>query len=78
MSVKWNQSWLEGGTYSDLPLQALLLAVWRRKPKTKVYVHSDQGCQFSSYEWQEFLEQGCVSIVVEILLRRPPSGLICA
>ena len=57
MSVKWNQSWLEGGTYSDLPLQALLMAVWGRKPKTKVYVHSDQGCQFSSYEGQEFLEQ---------------------
>ena len=33
------------------------MAVWRRKPKTKVQVHSDQGSQFTSYEWQEFLEQ---------------------
>ena len=41
----------------DLPLQALLMAVWRRKPKTKVHVHSDQGSQFTGYEWQEFLEQ---------------------
>ena len=32
------------------------MAVWRRKPNTKVHVHSDQGSQFTSYEWQEFLE----------------------
>jgi putative transposase len=50
--------WLmQGRTYTDLPLQALLMAVWRRKPKTKVHVHSDQGPQFTSYEWQKFLEQ---------------------
>ena len=48
---------MQGRTCTDLPLQALLMAVWRRKPKAKVYVHSDQGSQFSSYEWQEFLEQ---------------------
>lgn len=48
---------MQGRTYTDLPLQALLMAVWRRKPKAKVHVHSDQGSQFTSYEWQEFLEQ---------------------
>ena len=48
---------MQGRTYTDLPLQTLLMAVWRRKPKAKVYVHSDQGAQFTSYEWQEFLEQ---------------------
>ena len=48
---------MQGRTYTDLPLQALLMAVWRRKPRTKVHVHSDQGSQFTSYEWQEFLEQ---------------------
>ena len=52
--VGWS---MQGRTYTDLPLQALLMAVWRRKPKTKVQVHSDQGSQFTSYEWQEFLEQ---------------------
>jgi putative transposase len=26
---------------SDLALQALLMAVWRRKPKTRVMIHSD-------------------------------------
>jgi putative transposase len=42
---------------TDLVLQALLAAVWRRKPKTRVMVHSDQGSQFTSREWQVFLAQ---------------------
>jgi len=40
---------------TDLALQALLAAVWRRKPQTKVMIHSDQGSQFTSTEWQSFL-----------------------
>ena len=40
---------------TDLVLNALLMAVWRRKPKTKVIIHSDQGSQFTSHEWQSFL-----------------------
>ena len=48
---------MQGRTYTDLPLQALLMAVWRRKPKTKVHVHSDQGSQFTSLEWQLFFRQ---------------------
>ena len=39
----------------DLALSALLMAVWRRKPKSKVIIHSDQGSQFTSFEWQDFL-----------------------
>lgn len=39
----------------DLALQALLSAVWRRKPKTTVMIHSDQGSQLTSKEWQSFL-----------------------
>jgi putative transposase len=42
---------------TDLALQALLAAVWRRKPKTRVMIHSDQGSQFTSREWQLFLTQ---------------------
>lgn len=42
---------------TDLALQALLMAVWRRKPKNTVMVHSDQGSQFTSREWQTFLHQ---------------------
>lgn len=37
---------------TDLALQALLMAVWRRKPEGKVTVHSDQASQFTSREWQ--------------------------
>jgi putative transposase len=48
---------MQGRTHTDLPLQALLMAVWCRKPWAKVYVHSDQGSQFTSYGWQGFLEQ---------------------
>jgi putative transposase len=40
---------------TSLALNALLMAVWRRKPKAKVIVHSDQGSQFTSQEWQSFL-----------------------
>ena len=42
---------------TDLALQALLMAVWRRKPTYRVTVHSDQGAQFTSREWQIFLNQ---------------------
>ena len=40
----------------DLVLSALLMAVWRRKPKSKVIIHSDQKSQFTSLEWQTFLK----------------------
>ncbi len=40
---------------TDLALQALLNAVWKRKPKDRVLIHSDQGSQFSSAEWCKFL-----------------------
>ncbi len=41
---------------TDLVLQALLMAVWRRKPSNKVLVHSDQGSQFTSMGWASFLK----------------------
>jgi putative transposase len=40
---------------SDLVLNALLMAVWRRRPQQPVIIHSDQGSQFSSHDWQDFL-----------------------
>ena len=40
---------------TSLALNALLMAVWRRKPTKKVIVHSDQGSQFTSHEWRGFL-----------------------
>ncbi|ENA2964239.1 IS3 family transposase, partial [Escherichia coli] len=41
---------------SDLAIDALLMAVWRRKPRQEVMIHSDQGSQFSSSDWQSFLK----------------------
>jgi putative transposase len=41
---------------SELAINALMMAVWRRQPKQAVIVHSDQGSQFSSYDWQHFLQ----------------------
>jgi len=31
------------------------MVIWRRRPQETVIVHSDQGCQFTSHEWQRFL-----------------------
>lgn len=47
---------MQGRMTTDLVCQALLMAVWRRKPKTRVTIHSDQGSQFTSHEWQAFLQ----------------------
>jgi putative transposase len=41
---------------SELALNAWLMAVWRRKPGAEVMVHSDQGSQYTSYDWQDFLK----------------------
>lgn len=39
----------------ELVLDALLMAVWRRRPKETVTVHTDQGSQYTSHDWQDFL-----------------------
>ncbi|MBS0854368.1 IS3 family transposase [Enterobacter sp. JGM127] len=40
----------------DIVLNTLLMAVWRRNPQKQVLVHSDQGSQYTSHEWQSFLK----------------------
>jgi len=40
----------------ELVLNALLMAMWRRNPQNKVMVHSDQGSQYTSHDWQSFLK----------------------
>lgn len=40
----------------DLVLQALLAAMWKRKPGPGVLVHSDQGSQFTSEDWRSILK----------------------
>ncbi|HGW4083066.1 TPA: IS3 family transposase [Klebsiella michiganensis] len=38
----------------ELALDALMMAVWRRKPDGEVIVHPDQGSQYGSDDWQRF------------------------
>ena len=38
----------------ELVLDAILMAVWRRKPKQSVLIHSDQGTQYGSDDWLRF------------------------
>ena len=38
----------------ELALDALLMAVWRRRPMDPVIVHSDQGVQYGSEDWMRF------------------------
>ena len=35
---------------ADLVVRALLMAVWRRQPRSEVLVHSDQGSQYTGYD----------------------------
>lgn len=55
--------WAMGSTmHADLVLQALMMAVWRRKPPAGLLVHSDEGTQFTGHDWQDFLKaHGLVS-----------------
>jgi len=39
----------------EIVLDALLMAFWRRRPKTEVIIHSDQGSQYGSDDWHRFL-----------------------
>ena len=40
----------------ELVLDALLMALWRRKPMQRVLVHSDQGTQYGSEDWMRFCQ----------------------
>lgn len=47
---------MKASARSDLVLDALLMALWRRKPKHRVLVHSDQGVQYTCSDWRKFLK----------------------
>jgi putative transposase len=47
---------------TDLVLNAITMACWRRKPKGEVIVHSDQGCQYTSYDWQSMLKANNLTV----------------
>ena len=40
---------------AELVMDALLMAVWRRKPLAEVLIHSDQGSQYTSKRCQYFM-----------------------
>lgn len=40
----------------EIVIKAILMAVWRRQPKSNVIVHSDQGSQYTSDDYQAFLK----------------------
>ena len=41
----------------SIVLDALMMAVWRRRPKQSVIVHSDQGSQYGSDDWLRFCRE---------------------
>lgn len=51
MVVGWS---MKASLHRDLVLDALVMAVWRRQPKQTVIIHSDQGAQYGSDDWQRF------------------------
>ncbi|EKZ3480957.1 IS3 family transposase [Shigella flexneri] len=51
--ISWS---MQSRMTKDIVLNALLMAVWRRNPEKQVLVHSDQGSQYTSHEWQSFLK----------------------
>ena len=42
---------------TDLVLEALVSAIWKRKPDPGLIIHSDQGSQFTRGDWLSLLKQ---------------------
>lgn len=49
--VGWS---MKSSLAKEIVLDALLMAVWRRRPKQRVLIHSDQGSQYGSDDWFRF------------------------
>lgn len=47
---------MQSRMHVDLVMSALLMALWHRKPENEVFIHSDQGSQYTSTDWQRFLK----------------------
>jgi putative transposase len=41
----------------EIVLDALMMAVWRRRPQQQVLVHSDQGSQYGGDDWLRFFRE---------------------
>lgn len=42
---------------TEIVLDAMLMAKWRRQPQQPVMIHSDQGSQFGSYEFSRWCKE---------------------
>ena len=42
---------------SELVLDAMMMAKWRRQPKAPVIIHSDQGSQFGSDDFNRWCKE---------------------
>lgn len=51
MVVGWS---MQSNMGRDLVLDAVLMAVWKRRPQKDVLIHSDQGSQYGSDAWKRF------------------------
>ncbi len=51
--IRWS---MQPRMTKDIVLNALLMALCRRNPQKQVLIHSDQGSQYTSHEWQSFLK----------------------
>lgn len=51
--VGWS---MKSNPRADLVIDALLMAIWRRRPKQRVLIHSDQGIQYTCSDWRKFLD----------------------
>jgi putative transposase len=56
--VGWS---MRGSMETTLVLDALTMAVWRRRPKGSVIIHSDQGSQFGSDEFSRWCKENRLS-----------------
>ena len=50
---------------ADLVLQALVAAVWKRKPPAGVMIHSDQGSQFTSSAFIGLLQEHSIQVSMD-------------
>lgn len=57
--VGWS---MKSNPRADLVIDALLMAIWRRKPEDKVLIHSDQGVQYTCSDWQKFVSDNNLEI----------------
>lgn len=54
MVVGWS---MKPTLHRQIVLDALTMAVWRRRPAPGLIVHSDQGSQYGSQDWMDFCDE---------------------